>query len=282
MNRGYVKLWRKTLDNGIMRNHQLLAFWVWCLMRATHKPVKVMVGYQVIGLEPGQLIFGRDKAASMLNLSPRTVRTCLETLKNAQQLTIQTTNKYSIISIINWHVYQGNENANDQQDDHLSVQRATNKRPTNDQQTTTNKNVLRTQSTKEEQPPMPPPGGDLPEKSIAKKQQPYTQEFMSFWKAYPRKVGKDAAWRAWAKRNGTRPPVADIIAAVESQKHGEQWQRDGGQYIPNPATWINQGRWADEGTEAATGPLLSELIDAERKRLGLNPDGTPKRLELVK
>lgn len=276
MNRGYVKLWRKTLDNGIMRNHQLLAFWVWCLMRATHKPVKVMVGYQVIDLEPGQLIFGRDKAASMLNLSPRTVRTCLETLKNAQQLTIQTTNKYSIISIINWHVYQGNENANDQQDDHLSVQRATNKRPTNDQQTTTNKNVLRTQNTKEEQPPIPPAGGDLPEKSIPKKQQPYTQEFVAFWQVYPRKVGKDAAWRAWAKRNGTRPPVADIIAAVESQKQGEQWQRDGGQYIPNPATWLNQGRWADEGTEATTGPLLSELIDAERKRLGLNPDGTPK------
>ena len=39
-----------------------------------------------------------------------------------------------------------------------------------------------------------------------------------------------------------------MIAAVEAQKQGRAWTKDHGAYIPNPATWINQGRWEDEVT----------------------------------
>ena len=39
-----------------------------------------------------------------------------------------------------------------------------------------------------------------------------------------------------------------MIQAVEKQKQSTQWQRDGGQYIPHPATWLNQERWEDEVT----------------------------------
>jgi hypothetical protein len=42
--------------------------------------------------------------------------------------------------------------------------------------------------------------------------------------------------------------VPVILKAVKSQLDCQQWKRDGGQYIPNPATWINQGRWNDEIT----------------------------------
>ena len=69
--------------------------------------------------------------------------------------------------------------------------------------------------------------------------------FARFWSAYPRKIGKGAAEKAWskAKINGHADAV---IAAVEQQRSSEQWQKDGGQYIPNPATWLNQRRWEDE------------------------------------
>jgi phage repressor protein C with HTH and peptisase S24 domain len=69
-----------------------------------------------------------------------------------------------------------------------------------------------------------------------------------FWAAYPRKVGKVAALKAW-DRAKNRPSTADILAAIEAQKSSEQWMKDGGQYIPNPATWLNQGRWDDQPTE---------------------------------
>ena len=77
--------------------------------------------------------------------------------------------------------------------------------------------------------------------------------FEQFWKTYPKKVGKDAAQKAFEKRNPDADTLKNIIQAVELQKTQEQWQRDGGQYIPNPTTWLNQGRWMDEGFAAGGG-----------------------------
>ncbi len=75
--------------------------------------------------------------------------------------------------------------------------------------------------------------------------EPQTAEddFSRFWKAYPRKVGKGAAQKAWNKAKVT---FADVEGAIEAQRKSEQWQKDGGQYIPHPATWLNQQRWEDE------------------------------------
>lgn len=66
--------------------------------------------------------------------------------------------------------------------------------------------------------------------------------FERFWAVYPKKVGKQAALSAFKK---VKVPVDTLIAAVEAQKRSKQWTRDNGQYIPNPATWLNQGRWED-------------------------------------
>lgn len=72
--------------------------------------------------------------------------------------------------------------------------------------------------------------------------------FDRFWAAYPKKIGKDAARKAFVKRRPGAPLVDAMIAAVHAQQASEQWKRDRGQYIPNPATWLNQGRWQDETT----------------------------------
>ena len=39
---------------------------------------------------------------------------------------------------------------------------------------------------------------------------------------------------------------SDVLAALERQKCSDRWQRDGGQYIPDPTTWLNGRRWEDE------------------------------------
>jgi hypothetical protein len=70
-------------------------------------------------------------------------------------------------------------------------------------------------------------------------------DFNAFWTSYPRKVGRKAALKAWHKATD-KPALAVILAAVERQNATDQWRKDGGQYIPMPATWLNQGRWADE------------------------------------
>lgn len=67
--------------------------------------------------------------------------------------------------------------------------------------------------------------------------------FDVFWDAYPRKVGKSSARKAFSR---VKADLNTLISSVERQKGSDQWKRDGGRYIPNPATWLNQGRWEDE------------------------------------
>ena len=59
------------------------------------------------------------------------------------------------------------------------------------------------------------------------------------------------------------PPLPTILAAIEAQKKSEQWVKDGGQYIPHPATWLNQGRWDDQVTEYKERP-------AQQRQLSVN------------
>lgn len=87
--------------------------------------------------------------------------------------------------------------------------------------------------------------------------------FETFWSAYPRKEGKQKARQAFDKVN---VPVETLLAAIESQKKSPQWTKDGGQFIPHPATWLNGKRWEDQVT---TGPkkvpkgAIGELGEAE-------------------
>lgn len=106
---GWVKLWRKSLGNGMLQNHKLWAVWCWCLMQATHKPKCQVVGRQTVDLMPGQFVFGRKKTAESLALSERSIRTCLEQLQAQECMTIRSTNKYSVATIVNWEFYQGQD-----------------------------------------------------------------------------------------------------------------------------------------------------------------------------
>lgn len=72
------------------------------------------------------------------------------------------------------------------------------------------------------------------------------QRFLEFWQAYPKKQGKGAAERAWKKIRPDRELCGKMLDALSVAKISRQWQRDNGQYIPNPATWLNQRRWEDE------------------------------------
>lgn len=74
----------------------------------------------------------------------------------------------------------------------------------------------------------------------------HSESFDKFWKAYPRKIGKDAAQKAFNKRNPDDNLLGEMLKAIEVQKTTEDWRKSDGQFIPHPATWLNQGRWMDE------------------------------------
>lgn len=79
--------------------------------------------------------------------------------------------------------------------------------------------------------------------------------FAEFWAAFPKKVGRDAALKAFEKRKPDADLLARMLAAIAAQATSEQWRKDGGQFIPNPATWLNQARWEDAGVHlGGSGP----------------------------
>lgn len=77
--------------------------------------------------------------------------------------------------------------------------------------------------------------------------------FDRFWSAYPRKTAKPTAQTAFAKLNPDEQLLQVMLTAIEKQKASPQWTRDGGQFIPHPATWLNQRRWEDETPKASAG-----------------------------
>lgn len=82
------------------------------------------------------------------------------------------------------------------------------------------------------------------------------QLFESFWKLYPKKKGKKEAEKAWRKVKAADVPA--IMQALAVEIRSEQWLKNGGQYIPNPATWLNGERWNDEVQVANALPASSD------------------------
>jgi hypothetical protein len=205
MHRGYVLVWRKIQDSGLMQMPNTLAVFLHILFSATHKDIKVGTPHGVVELKRGQYISGRKKLAEELEQTEREIRTSLKRLVELQILTIKTTTRYSIYTIENYSIYQ---------DINLKeTSEATNKRPTNDQQTTT-KQTHNTQNTH--------------------------NNFDEFWDVYPNHSGKAQALKAWNKH---KPDLNVILQALVWQKETDGWKRG---FVPMASTYINNARWEDE------------------------------------
>lgn len=84
-------------------------------------------------------------------------------------------------------------------------------------------------NTNTDKTPLPPEGG-----------------FADFWRAYPRKIRKAAAMRAWL-RKGLSAKSGEILSHLEERVRSDaQWLAEGGKYVPYPATWLNGDGWLDE------------------------------------
>lgn len=118
-------------------------------------------------------------------------------------------------------------------------------------------------SSKKKKPPVPngtsPSGEALSPKEALKR-------FEKFWTAYPRKVGKGAAMKAWGKLVLTEDLDRTILDALSSQiASGLLDLRENMEFCPHPATWLNQRRWEDEvGAIESIGPRASPIAVEER------------------
>lgn len=84
--------------------------------------------------------------------------------------------------------------------------------------------------------------------------------FDQWWRAYPRKIGRQAAWEAWQR---IRPVpdgalVARMLETLAWQRRDPQWLKDGGQWIPWPANYLKGRRWEDEPFEPQSSMALHQ------------------------
>lgn len=115
---GYIKLYRKLIKWGWYQDSVVKDLFLHFLLTASFKDFEWMGRH----LKAGQLIASRKRLSEELNFSERQIRTAMEKLKSTGEVTYETTNKFTIVTVINWEDYQINEE--------MPTKSATNERPT--------------------------------------------------------------------------------------------------------------------------------------------------------
>ena len=113
--KSWIKLYRKILESPIFENEKALKVWIWCLVKATHKEREQLVGKQIVHLEKGQFVTGRKKASEELKMKDRTVYDYFKLLEELHMISINSNNKFSIVTVEKWEDYQVEEFKNQQQ-----------------------------------------------------------------------------------------------------------------------------------------------------------------------
>ena len=238
MTRGYVHLWRKTENSAIFQNEGLFKVAIWCLWRASHKPMTVGIktgrGISEVSLAPGQFVFGRHSAARALGMSPSTVWKRMLKLKNLGFLNIESDTHYSVITIVNWHTYQAETEKGDSESD-------------------------RQVTTKEHKQEL---------RELKKKR--YVTFFDDFWRAYPirngRKVGKAETFKKFCQLKEVDLPL--IVQAARNYSISEDVKAGIG--IRDPKRFLKDNYWRD-WIEPSEGESSSgSYIAAVKQRMGLS------------
>lgn len=86
-------------------------------------------------------------------------------------------------------------------------------------------------------------------------------DFLDFYAAYPRHVGKEAARREFVKAVKAGTPAAEIVEGARRYAAATTAAGTETRYVAHPATWLNAGRWSDDMQDAA--PV--ELTPWEKK-----------------
>ena len=87
--------------------------------------------------------------------------------------------------------------------------------------------------------------------------------FNQFWSAYPKHIAKQSAVKAFEKLKPDEKLLEAMLKAIAMQKESKQWEKDGGAFIPYPATWLNQRRWEDELPQVETDNVFLQMLQEE-------------------
>ena len=217
MYQGYIKLWRKIQDSDLWKEEKFTRgqAWVDLIMLANHKPGHIRIRGIKINIDRGQLAYSELSLSKRWRWSRGKTRRFLKELSSnpVQQITQQTNNLTSLISIINYSQYQGTGQQTVQQTDtKQDTKRYTNKNDKNK----------------------------------------YSTDFLEFYSAYPLKKSKAKAFQSWQKIKPDLGVCLSAIQSQMIEKSFLKAEKKFCPEWKHPSTWLNQQCWEDEVESSTT------------------------------
>ena len=133
---GYIKLHRKLVQWGWYKNSVIKDVFIHCLIMANFSEQP----FEGIVIKQGQFITSYENLASDLGFSVQQVRTAIKKLKSTGEIATNSTNKFTLITVVNWEEYQVKEvyPTSNLTRSATNEQQTNNKRITNKQQSNNN------------------------------------------------------------------------------------------------------------------------------------------------
>ena len=201
-------------------------------MKASHKEYTQLVGLQKVELKPGQFVTGRVAGAKELNLNPNTFWKHLKVLETVCDVTLNCNNKFTVVTIDKWSLYQVDE------------KKSNSKITTKEQQNNTNKNGKNINNT-------------------------YGDFYDQVWLLYPNKKGRNKVSDS-KKKEIASIGLEEMTRAINRYK-AETKDTDI-KFIQHGSTFFNSGYvdYLDANYETGTDNTLTpEAIARKRRELGL-------------
>lgn len=252
---GFIFLWRSVMDWPWYKDANTFRLFVHLLLRANFKPAS----WRDIGLNPGELVVSRRSLADALALSEKQVRVALDHLRRAGTVATTRAGKYTIVSIVNWELYQHSPDGEGRDEGQEMAEKRAVSGPDEGQMGArkgpgSNKGNNETEMKKEKERKI---GSAVKD---AQKAETYPPDFEAFWEQYPRHTAKAAAFKQWRRLEPAKELQEIILHDIAVRLGRGEWQEE--QYIPHASTYLNGRRWEDEQTaipqKDAAGPNVGK------------------------
>ena len=272
----FIKLYDKILGWEWYRNTNVKVLFLHLLLKANYKDLS-FEGHKILR---GQLVTSLPSLSAELGMSTKQVRGSLDHLIATGEVTSKAYPRYRVITIVHYDDYQAYDSLEGSQTAGERAVKGQSKgrlRAGSGQAEGSQRAASIEYIENIEQIEQVEQIDTSPDSRKAK-----TDDLFSvFWHEYPKKVSKPDALKAWKKLKPDSGLLQEILSGLSRWKESDQWNRDGGQYIPYPATWLNKREWEDDISPAVVKTAPVKKVSAagyEQRDYGSEDDLAYQRM----
>ena len=233
---GWIKLHRQIAENPLWFSEPFTRgqAWIDLLLIANHKKGFFYVRGNKIDVDRGQIGMSEDAISTRWQWSRGKLRRFLSELEKQGQVVQQKLRIKSLITIVNYEKFQGDGTTDSTTDGQQTVQQTDTNKNVNNKKNVNNEKNLKTHTQK--------PASKTAK--LKKEKVDYTEQFNEFWKQYPRRIAKDAAFKAYESViKNKKATHTEIMMGV--MQYAQETENTEPKFIKYPQGWLNSGRWKD-------------------------------------